>query len=326
MTETDKGSITYESAIVVDSMNNARLTGDYLARVRDAGVTAAMVPASITDPFLPAVERILALRAVVDAVPDVATIIERPEDVARCKEQGLVGLVLALEDSRQIEKDLRKVRLFHDLGVRRMQLVYTTLNDAGCGPGDRVDTGLSRFGTDLLEEMERRGVLLDLSHASPLTLRDALAVATKPAIWSHTNVREVYDHRNNLTDEELDLVAANGGVVGISGIPFYAGGPESTLDTVLDHVDHVVRRIGVQHVGIGLAIFENHPLEFYERFASLPREIYGDPPWSWPKGIATVSDFPNIADGLARRGYSTEDIRAILGGNHLRVISAAWNA
>lgn len=315
----------YRDALVIDSMNNAGLTGDYLRTVRAAGVTAAMVPVSITDPFAAAVEKILDLRAVVAANADAAVIVRTVADIHTAKESNRLGLVLALEDSRQLDKDLRKVELFHDLGVRRMQLVYTTLNDAGCGPGDRVDTGLSRFGVALVEELQNRGVLLDLCHASPVTLRDACAVATRPAIWSHTNARAVFDHPNNLTDEQLDLVAANGGVVGVSGIPFYAGGPGVRIDHVLDHVDHIVARIGVEHVGIGLAIFENHPRAFYDRFAGLPREIYGDPPWSWPAGIATISEFPNLATALADRGYDVDAVRAILGGNHLRVLEAAWS-
>jgi membrane dipeptidase len=316
----------YRRSVVVDAMNNAALTGDYLRTVRDAGVTAAMVPVSITDTFVAAVERILALREVVEANADVATIVRTVDDVHAAKSVGRLGLVLCLEDSRQLEKDLRKVQLFHDLGVRRMQIVYTTLNDAGSGPGDRVDAGLSRFGEQLVGEIQRCGVLLDLCHAGPATLRDAVAVATRPAIWSHTNARAVYDHPNNLTDAELDLVAANGGVVGVSGVPFYACGPDGSLARVLDHVDHVVQRIGIEHVGIGLAIFENHPLAFYERFASLPREIYGDPPWAWPPGISTISEFPNLATGLAARGYDDAQVQAILGGNHLRLLESTWNA
>ena len=314
----------YRRAVVVDGMNNARLTGDYLRTVRDAGITVAMLPVSITDTFAAAVERILALREVVQANADVAMIVRTVDDIRTVKSDGRLGLVLALEDSRQLEKDLRKVQLFHDLGVRRMQIVYTTLNDAGSGPGDQVDVGLSRFGEQLVREIERCGVLLDLCHAGPSTLRDAVAVAVKPAIWSHTNSRAVFDHPNNLSDAELDLVAANGGVVGISGIPFYACGPDGSLDRVLDHVDHVVQRIGIDHVGIGLAVFENHPLSFYERFSSLPREIYGDPPWAWPAGISTISEFPNIATGLAERGYDETQLRAILGGNHLRLLETAW--
>lgn len=325
MTVSAAASEVYGSSIVIDAMNNAGLTGEYLERVRAAGVTAAMVPVSITDTFVAAVERILALREIVAANAGTVAIVETVEDIHALKREGRLGLVLALEDSRQLERDLRKVRLFHDLGVRRMQLVYTTLNDAGCGSGDRTDSGLSRFGVQLVEEIQSCGVLLDLCHAGPTTLRDAVETAGKPAIWSHTNVRAVFDHPNNMTDEQLDLVAANGGVVGISGIPFYTGTPDASVDDVLDHVDHVVERIGIDHVGIGLAIFENHPRSFYDRFASLPVEIYGNPPWSWPTGISTVSDFPNLATALLARGYDESQVAAILGGNHLRLLETAWS-
>lgn len=316
----------YKSAVVIDGMNNAGLTGDYLRTIRDAGVTAAMIPASITDTFAMAVERILGVRELVAANADVAEIVQSADDLTRLKRESKLGLILALEDSRQLDKDLRKVKVFHDLGVRRMQLVYTTLNDAGCGAGDRLDSGLSRFGVDLIAEIEGCGVLLDLCHCGPQTLADALEVTTRPAVWSHTNVRAVFDHPNNLADEQLDAVATNGGVVGVSGVPFYAGAPGITLSGVLDHVDHIVRRIGIDHVGIGLAIFENHPLSFYERFAALPVEIYGTPPWSWPEGISTIAEFPNLASALSQRGYDEKAIVAILGGNLLRVLHAAWDS
>lgn len=321
----ESAAALYRSSIVIDGMNNAALTSDYLGTMRDAGVTAAMVPVSITDNFVGAIDRILHLREVVAECADAVAIVETVEDIHALKVQDRLGLILALEDSRQLEKDLRKVRLFRDLGVRRMQLVYTTLNDAGSGAGDRVDCGLSRYGVELVAELEANGVLVDLCHASPATMADALEVATRPAVWSHTNVRAVFDHPNNLTDQQLDLVAANGGVVGISGVPFYTGGPDASLATVLDHVDHVVRRIGIDHVGIGLAIFENHPLSFYDRFANLPVDIYGTAPWTWPTNISTVSEFSNIAPALADRGYDDDQIRAILGGNHLRVLETAWS-
>lgn len=314
----------YRSAIVIDGMNNAALTPEYLRRMRDAGVTAAMVPVSITDTFQGAIERILHVREIVVSCEDAVAIVDTVDDLHTLKADNRLGLILALEDSRQLEKDLRKVRLFRDLGVRRMQLVYTTVNDAGSGAGDRVDCGLSRFGVELVKEIEASNVLLDLCHASPASLKDALEVAASPAIWSHINMRAVFDHPNNLTDEQLDLVAANGGVVGISGVPFYTGGPDVSLSTVIDHVDHAVKRIGIEHVGIGLAIFENHPPSFYDRFANLPEEIYGSPPWTWPTDISTVSEFPNIATALAGRGYNDDEVRAILGGNHLRVMQAAW--
>lgn len=321
----DHAIALHRGATIVDGMNNAGLDRAYFEQILAGGVSAAMVPVSITDPFTAAVERVLALRALVDANDDLAMIVESVDDIHEAKANGRLGLIMAIEDTRQLEKDVRKVDLFHRLGVRRFQLVYTTLNDVGCGAGDRVDCGLSSFGAVLISELEDRGMLIDLSHAGPRTLADALEVVTKPCVWSHCNVQAVFPHKNNLTDEQLDAVAVNGGVVGISGVPFYMGQPDATVDVMIDHIDHVRSRIGVDHVGIGLAIFENHPLSFYDRFSTLPKEVYGTPPWTWPKGIGTVSEFPNITTALVERGYTDEEILKILGGNMLRVLTAAWS-
>lgn len=314
----------HQRTLVVDGMSNAGITSDYLDQLLAGGISATMAPVSISDPFTVAIEKLLAMRAFVDANADRTLIVETVDDIRRAKAEGRVGLVLALEDTRAIEKDLRKIRLFHDLGVRRMQLVYTTLNDVGCGAGDQVDAGLSRFGAAVVAELERCGMLIDMCHCGPQTHADAAPLLTRPAIWSHTNVRAVYDHPNNLTDEQLDAVAHNGGVVGISGVPFYMGPPDATIERMIDHVDHVRDRIGIEHVGIGLAIFENHPDQFYDQFRTLPEDIYGVAPWAWPPGIATVSEFPNLTAALLRRGYAEDEVALVLGGNHLRVLEQAW--
>jgi membrane dipeptidase len=323
-TSADPAVDLHHRALVIDGMNNAGLSREYFERILQGGVTAAMVPVSITDPFSTAVDKVLSFRALVGANEDLALVVESAADIHAAKTSGRVGLIVVFEDTRQLEKDLRKVDLFRRLGVRRFQLVYTTLNDVGCGAGDRVDSGLSRFGVELIGELERCGMLIDLSHAGPQTLADALEVVTKPCVWSHCNVQGVFGHKNNLTDEQLDGVAANGGVIGISGVPFYTGEAGATIEKMIDHVDYVRERIGVDHAGIGLAIFENHPLSFYDQFAALPKEIYGTPPWDWPEGIATVSEFPNITAALGRRGYTDDEILKVLGGNLLRVCEAAW--
>jgi membrane dipeptidase len=94
---------------------------------------------------------------------------------------------------------------------------------------------------------------------------------------------------------------------------------------MLDHLDYVVARIGVAHAAVGLAIFENHPPEFYDQFANLPVDVYGVAPWSWPDGIATVDEWPNLTAALIARGYGDDDIGLLLGGNYLRVLEAAWS-
>jgi membrane dipeptidase len=314
----------HATSVVIDGMNNAGITADYLEQLRAGGVTAAMVPVSISDPFGVAVEKILSLRELVDANADRVLIVEDVEDIHRAKAGGLVGLILALEDTRQLDKDARKIRLFRDLGVRRMQLVYTTLNDVGSGAGDRVDAGLSRFGQLVVDELQAQRMLIDMCHAGPATHAGALERIARPCVWSHTNVRGVYDHPNNLTDEQLDAVGRNDGVVGISGVPFYTWAQGATVEHVVDHIDYVVSRLGVRHAAVGLAIFENHPPSFYDQFANLPQDVYGVAPWTWPDGITTVSEWPSITAALVARGYSDADIRLLLGGNYLRVLESAW--
>lgn len=323
MTLADVATRIHREAVAVDGMNNASMSGEYLLTMIEAGISATMIPVSITAPFRRTIEQLSRLLKVLDEHADKALIVRNTDDVLRAKREGKVGLALVLEDTRQIEDDLDLLRIFWQLGIRRMQLVYGNQNSMCSGRSDRRDAGLTRLGAQAIERMEKLGILVDLSHCPPTSMAEALEVASKPVVLSHVNVRGVYNHPNNVPDEQLDMVARNGGVVGISGVPFYVAPGKPNIDQLVNHVVYVEKRIGIDHVGIGTAIFEGHPLSFYEQF-NLPEELYGKPPWTWPEGIHSIKDFPSITTTLLARGYSEGAVRKILGENFMRVFQAAW--
>lgn len=315
----------HESAIVIDGMNNSRMTGQYFDALRRAGVTCTMHPVSITTPFRQAVRQLCDFLNLVDRNKDKALVVRGADDVLRAKKEGKVGIVMALEDTRQIEDDIDLIRIFHELGIRRMQLNYTTQNSVGCGKGDRPghDSGLSAFGVRAVQKMEEVGMLIDLCHCSPRTLREAYEVAKKPAVLSHINAKGVYAHPGNLTDEEIEMAKKHGDVIGISGAPFYVKDRTPTIDDLIEHIDYVRRKAGVDTVAVGLAIFEGHPPEFYYQF-NLPEDRYGKPPWTWPLGIETIERFPAITEKLLQRGYTDAEVKKVLGENFLRVFRQVW--
>ncbi|MFH1485292.1 MAG: membrane dipeptidase [Chloroflexota bacterium] len=313
----------HQEAVVIDGMNNALMSGDYFRSIMKAGITATMVPVSISATFRQTVDQLSSLLKLVNEHQNRVSISRQTEEIRQAKQEGKLGLILVLEDSRQIEDNLDLLRAFWELGIRRSQLVYVMQNSMGCGKGERHDSGLTRLGVQAIKRMEELGILVDLCHCADRTLREAMEVAERPVVLSHCNVRGAYAHPNNLTDDHLEMVAKNGGVIGIASVPFYVAAEMPTIDQVIDHIDYVKSRIGIDHVGIGTAIFEGHPLSFYDQF-KLPEDIYGKPPWPWPKGIETIERFPDLTQKLLERGYSEEDTKKVLGGNFMRVFRDVW--
>ncbi|MBI2906562.1 MAG: membrane dipeptidase [Chloroflexi bacterium] len=313
----------HREAIIIDGMNNARMSGEYFQSIIKAGITATTIPVSISATFRQTVDQLSGLLKLMDENKERVQVVRRADEIMEAKRQGKLGLILVLEDARQMEDDLDLLSVYREMGIRRMQVVYVMQNSLGCGKGERHDSGLTKLGVQAIERMEELGILIDLCHCAERTLQEALQVVRKPVVLSHSNVKGVYGHPNNLSDAQLEMIAKNGGVIGIASVPFYLAAKDPTLDQVVDHIDYVKKRIGLDYVGIGTAIFEGHPLSFYEQF-KLPEDIYGKPPWPWPKGIETIVQFPNLTQKLLERGYSEGEMKKVLGENFLRVFRQVW--
>src|SRR5438034_11553897 len=211
------------------------------------------------------------------------------------------------------------------LACGQVQLTYNTRNLIGDGCTERTDAGLSDFGMAVVRRLNELGMLIDLSHCGRQTTLDAAAVSTRPVACTHTAARALRDIPRNKRDDELLAVAATGGVVGVVAVPsFLTDKSQATLDDVLDHIDHIVDGIGVEHVGIGTdrgVSFETATREeYYAWLAPLGFKPEVNPPWPpGVEGLACAADLPNLTEGLIRRGYDDDAIRSILGGNFLRL-------
>ena len=224
-------------------------------------------------------------------------------DVERAKAAGKVAGILSVEGAEGLEGDLGVLRMMYRLGVRWVGLTWSRRNQAGDGVAEiRTGGGLTEFGVRLLEEMNRLGMVVDIAHLAPAGVRDVFEICQGPVVASHANAHAVCDVSRNLTDAQLEQVAASGGIVGAVYVPdFITSGEEpATLDMLLDHVDHMVKVMGVDHVGLG---------SDFDGFGGAP-----------PVGLEDVSCTPNVTAGLLARGYGDEDVLKILGGNWLRVL------
>jgi membrane dipeptidase len=261
---------------------------------------------------------------------DEIQVIREAGDIRRAKEEGLAGVILGPQNTTFMEEDLGLVHAFHEMGVRICQLTYQYLNYVGAGCGERKDVGLSKFGLELLDEMNRVGILIDLSHCGPATTDEAIEKSRAPIIFSHSHPRGLVDHVRNKTDEQIHAMAEKGGVIGIteySPIANLEPGVRPDVDDFMKHVDYVVDLVGVDHVGIGSDIDETSNPERWNQFASRYPELSGgyDFEGKRMKDFNWITKTPNITRGLVGRGYSDQEIKKILGLNFLRVFEEAWN-
>ena len=221
-------------------------------------------------------------------------------EIVEAVEGGRVAAMLSIEGADVIEGELSMLGVFHRLGVRMVGLVHSLRNLLADGVTDRrTGGGLSELGVQAVEEMDRLGVIVDVSHINDAGFWDVMEVARGPVIASHSNCRAICDHPRNMTDEMIVALAEGDGVMGMNFAPSFVHPTRPSVETMVDHMDHVVELVGPDHVGLG------------SDFDGIP---------STPVGLEDVTKMPSITVELVERGYREEDVRKILGGNHLRLI------
>jgi membrane dipeptidase len=250
-------------------------------------------------------------------------------DIVRAKQEGKNAVMLNFQNC-PIESRLENLDMFYSLGVRAMQLTYNERNALGDGSTERTNSGLSDFGVAVVERMNELGILVDTSHSGWQTCADAISFSKKPPIFSHTECYALSQHPRNKPDELIKALAAKGGVMGLTTVgPMVANNDvPATLDRLLDHVDYVVKLVGVDHVGFGTdTLIRGWTTDPKLKEVTLSR--YGEPYYKpsyrfrYPMGTEGANDAHKLkyaTAGLLKRGYKSDDIVKILGGNWQRVI------
>jgi membrane dipeptidase len=251
--------------------------------------------------------------------------------IRAAKRDGKLAAVLHFQGTCPFEYDLDLAEVYWRLGVRVVQLAYNVRSPAADGCEEPGDAGLSRFGRQLVAELNRLGMVVDVSHTGHASSMDAVEASTAPVIASHSNAAAVHPSRRNLQDDLIRALAGSGGVIGINGYPaFVADTATPTLDQYVDHMTYIADLVGPAHIGIGLDYTSrNPPMAEYEQLIAAghwSRESYPPPPWHYPSGLDEASGLPNLTRRLLQRGFSEQDVRGILGENWLRVFDAVWGA
>lgn len=237
-------------------------------------------------------------------------------DLLEAKKLGKRALILAIEGAAPVAEDLALVRTMHRLGLRSICLTWFKANPTADGINEERGAGLSNFGISLIEEMNRLGMVIDVSQATDDTFDDVLRVSTQPIVASHSGVRAVHDHVRNLTDDQLKRMADKGGLLGLTTFPKHLGPGKPDLEAYFRHLDHAVNVAGEDGVCLGLNIIVHDP-EIAMRFFNRSKIDYAD---LWLPGLEDVDKVPVITEGMLKRGYSHSRIDKIMGGNLFRLV------
>jgi membrane dipeptidase len=242
-------------------------------------------------------------------------------EIKRAREQGKIVLLIAMEGAEPLGTDLNLLRIFYELGLRVIGLTHARSNAVGSGgifaATGSSPKGLTGFGCELVRECERLGLILDLAHINPAGFDDILENTTGPVIVSHTNARKYYDIERNISDEQIKMIGARGGVIGINSVLVSSRKEDATLDHYVDHIAHVIDLIGIDSVGIGFDFCEF----IYRRWSEEERADFHRkfPHVHFIPDLLQHGQARNLTAKLIERGFGDEQIEKILLRNWMRI-------
>ncbi len=255
--------------------------------------------------------------------------VDSADDLQRVKSSGKVGVLIGVQNSEHFRTPA-DVDFFHSLGQRVSQLTYNTRNLIGNGSTERRDEGISDFGAAIIQQMNKVGMAIDVSHCGDRTTLDAFELSKQPVLITHSNCRALAPgHPRCKTDEAIKKVGAAGSVMGITAVRMFVKNEEpTTIEDVLNHFDHVRKLIGSEHLGVGSDIdldgYDKMPPEENRRLRASYKGSYGFREKIDVEGLDHPKRMYDLAEGLLRRKYSDQEIEGILGGNFKRVLSQIW--
>jgi membrane dipeptidase len=275
----------------------------------------------------------LGLRLSDIAHQDFVRVVHGIDDIFAAKADGEVGFVMSLEASTPIENEVDRLDILYGLGIRQMGIAYSESNTLGSGLKEARDGGLTVFGKRAVERMNKLGIAIDVSHSGDQTCLDVFEASSKPVFITHAGARAVWNTARMMPDEVLTACAQSGGVIGLEAAPHTTLSPqhpEHSLESVMDHFEYCVNRMGIEHVAFG-------PDTTYGDHVGLHRIFAGNLSLSQAHGGVTyeqveyvaglenpTENFHNIVGWLVKHGYSDDNITAVIGGNILRVLKEVW--
>jgi membrane dipeptidase len=275
-----------------------------------------------------ALEFIAAWSGFVGRNTHVFSLVGQAADLDAAKAEQKIAVIMGLQNADEF-REPKDVKAFYQLGLRCAQLTYNTQNLLGSGSTERVDGGISDYGVEIIKSMNEVGMLVDVSHSGDKTTLDAIEVSPRPIAFTHSNCRALNNHPRLKTDEAIRKLAAKGGVMGITGVRMFVKDKEpTTVEDIVDHIDHVVKLVGIEHVGLGsdcdLMGYDHMPPDQYKQLKASYKASYAFRDKIDTDGFDHPRKIFDLTAALIRRGYSDSNIQAILGGNFRRLLGSTW--
>lgn len=321
---------------IIDGLATSVIDRQYLHQLRSVGVSASHYTVAnmslvqgelLQDDFERACRRIASWLRRLDELRDYVGLARSVDEMREIRAQGKFAVFFGMQNGSPIEDNVDYVDLFYELGIRFIQLTYNAKNLLGSGSGESSDPGLSNLGTAVIDRMNHLGIVVDLSHCGDKTTMQAIECSRDPVAFTHANVRSLAPTPRNKTDEQLRAVAAKGGVVGVKhmlGDTVNKAADQTSYVDIADHVEYLVRLIGVDHVCIGTD-FRGTSIPSPTKDAELEatRRRWASAyigKRAAPLGFRRITDLPNLTREMLTRGFGEEDIAKIYAGNLTRLL------
>lgn len=253
--------------------------------------------------------------------PNRFQLVESAADILKAKAEGRLAVSFNFQGTNAFAGNLDMVETFHRLGVRQALMAYNKKNAVGDGCHERTDAGLSHFGVELVQEMNRVGMIVDCSHTGFRTSMEVMEVSSQPVIFSHSNPRSLWEHDRNIRDEQATACAKTGGLIGVVGVDIFMGESVATIERVFRQIDYYAALIGTAHIGLGLDyVYDIEDMQRYMRGVKSPAR--GN--YARMRSFFEPEQLPGLTEVMLANGYSDAGVREILGENFLRVARAVW--
>jgi membrane dipeptidase len=315
---------------VFDGLNISKWSGEVFEDLRRGGVTAANCTCSVWEGFAETMGNIAQWNRWFHEHGDILLKVRTTADIHRAKQAGKTGIVLGFQNVSAFEDQLGHIELFKEVGVGIVQMAYNTQNLIGSGCYESEDRGLSDYGYEVVAEMNRVGLLCDLSHVGPRTSTDTIQASSKPVAYTHCLPSGLKAHPRNKSDEQLREIADAGGFIGVTMFPaFLARGAEATVDDYVEAIDYVIDLAGEDGVGIGTDFTQGYGPEFFHWLThdkGYARRLVEIGEVINPLGIRTIGEFPNLTAAMEKAGWPEAKIRKVMGENWLRLLAEVWGA
>ncbi len=318
------------SPILIDGLQYCRWDRETMGHLRAGGVAAVHVTVVYWENARETLTRLGEWNRRFETFPDRIVRVESSAEIVEAARTGRTGIFFGFQNCSPIEDEIGLVEVYRRLGVLFMQLTYNNQSLLAAGCYEQSDAGITRFGRKVIEEMNRVGMVVDMSHSAERSTLEAIDLSSRPIVVSHANPSSWHPSIRNKSDPLLRALAARGGLLGLSLYPFHLdGGGECTLEAFCGMAARTVDLMGIDHVALGSDLCTNQPLQVLEwmRSGRWTKDLdYGEGSTTqatWPEQpswFRTAADLPTVLDGLRTIGLSAADVNKIAGENWLRIL------